>query len=378
MKKAGFITVAALVLIAAAAQSSVTSGVQKWRAGDWEGAVADWVQPAARGDADALFNLGQAYRLGRGVQANQPVAQDYYRRAAAKGHLGAIANLGITLYQDGRKTEALPYLREAADKGDVRASYVLGVATFTGDGAPRNPTLGYAYVIRARDGGLQPASAQAARYATMLSAGERARGEAAAAALAAGEPVPVELVGSAGVAPPQPARPATQMAAADEDAAEEDNGTTGATSQVTAPPPAAKPVVAEKPAAAKDKLAEKPADKTPAKEKAADKTTEKGRAADKSADKAADKGKSKDKEEAKEAPGYKVQLGAYGNEQAARTAWATLVANSGELLKGRKPVYSPKGRLIRLHIGPFKQQDDARELCQKLSAAGRPCFVTKE
>lgn len=379
MKKAGFITVAALVLIAAAAQSSVTSGVQKWRAGDWEGAVADWLQPAARGDADALFNLGQAYRLGRGVQANQAVAQDYYRRAAAKGHLGAIANLGITLYQDGRKTEALPYLREAADKGDVRASYVLGVATFTGDGAPRNPTLGYAYVIRARDGGLQAASAQAARYATMLSAGERARGEAAAAALAAGEPVPVELVGSAAAARPQPAQPATQTAAADEDAAEEDSGTTGATSQVTAPPPS-KPVVAEKPAAAKDKIAEKPADKKPAKEKAAEKSADsaadRGKVVDKS--KAADKSKPKDKEEAKEAPGYKVQLGAYGNEQAARTAWATLVANSGELLKGRKPVYSPKGRLIRLHIGPFRQQNDARELCQKLSAAGRPCFVTKE
>jgi cell division septation protein DedD len=73
-----------------------------------------------------------------------------------------------------------------------------------------------------------------------------------------------------------------------------------------------------------------------------------------------------------------VQLGAYGSDQAARTAWATLVANAGDALKGQKPVYAAKGRLVRLHLGPFPERDDARDLCQKLSAGGRPCFVTKE
>jgi uncharacterized protein len=176
------------------ASATVSAGVQKWNARDWDGAVAEWITPAARGDTDAQFNLGQAYKLGRGVTQNLDVAQDYYRKAAAKGHVGAIANLGISLYQDGRKTEALGHLREAADKGDGRAAYVIGVATFNGDGAPRNQTLGYAYMLRARDAGLPQADAQAARMATILSAAERGRGEAAAAALAAGEPVPVELI----------------------------------------------------------------------------------------------------------------------------------------------------------------------------------------
>ncbi|MFA7440148.1 MAG: SPOR domain-containing protein [Sphingomonadaceae bacterium] len=304
--------VALSVLIATPAMASVSSGVQKWRAGDWAGAVADWVQPAARGDVDALFNLGQAYRLGRGVQQNQDVALDYYRRAAAKGHLAATANLGITLYQDGRKTEALQHLRDAADKGDLRAGYVLGVATFTGDGAPRNPTLGYAYVLRSRDGGLEAASAQAARMATLLTANERARGEAAAAALAAGEPVPVELVG--GQARPAPA--------------------------TTAPAPAAPPPVNDaSEATAAASAAENT--RTPAPE------------------------------------GWKVQLGAYTSDQAARTAWATLVANSGDLLKGQKPLYQSGGRLVRLQVGPLAGREEARQLCQKLSASGRPCFVTQ-
>ena len=108
-----------------------------------------------------MFNMAQAYRLGRGVPQNTQTAIDYYRRAVDKGHVGAMTNLGIALYQDGRKTEALNQLRQAADRGDLRASYVLGVATFGGDGAPRNPALGYAYVARARDGGLAVASSQA-------------------------------------------------------------------------------------------------------------------------------------------------------------------------------------------------------------------------
>src|SRR5512141_817396 len=133
--------------------------------------------------------MGQAYRLRRGVPQRTRTALDYYRQASAKGHVAATTNLGITLWQEGQRAEALGFLRTAADRGDIRAAYVLGVAIFSGEAAPRNPPLGYAYVLRARDGGLAAASAQAARMATMMTPDARARGEAAAAALAAGRPV---------------------------------------------------------------------------------------------------------------------------------------------------------------------------------------------
>ncbi|TPE60458.1 hypothetical protein FJQ54_10635 [Sandaracinobacter neustonicus] len=326
-----------------ALHASVDSGIAKWRAGDWEAAVADWVTPAARGDAEALFNMGQAYRLGRGVPQNRATALDYYRRAAEKGHVAATANLGITLWQDGRKTEGLIRLREAADKGDLRASYVLGVATFEGDTAPRNPALGYAYVVRAREGGLSLASGQAARMATRMSADDRARGDAAARALAAGRPVAVVL---AEMAVPPPA-PSVEIAAAPdsgEDAAEESAADDG----VPAKAPPAKPAAA-KPAPTRPA----PAKEAPVKEVAAKDAA------------------------AESAEGWKVQLGAYANERAARTAWATLVSQSAALLKGKTPIYAPRGGLVRLQVGPFDARDPAADLCAKLSAAGRPCFVTK-
>jgi cell division septation protein DedD len=335
------IALAVAMLVAAPARATVDAGVAKWRAGDWDGAVAEWVTPAARGDADALFNMGQAYRLGRGVPLDPKAAVDYYRRAADKGHVAATANLGITLWQQGRKTEALTRLRTAADLGDLRAAYVLGVATFEGDVAPRNPALGYAYVVRAREGGLALASGQAARMATRMTAEDRARGEAAAQALAAGRPVAVVL---AQMSAPQPAAEAPLVIAdAGEDAAEE------------------QPLVADQPAEARPvetagaRPSEKPSQKPGAKTEA----------------------KGEEKTAPAPAAGWKVQLGAYANERAARTAWATLVSQSAGLLKGRKPVYNPRGGLVRLQVGPFEARPEAAELCAKLSAAGRPCFVTK-
>ena len=370
---------ALLLLAAHPSAATVSTGVAKWNARDWSGAVAEWVTPAARGDADALFNLGQAYKLGRGVSQNLDVAQDYYRRAAAKGHVGATANLGITLYQDGRKTEALAFLRDAADKGDFRAAYVLGIATFNGDGAPRNQTLGYAYMLRAREGGLPQADAQAARMATILSAAERGRGEAAAAALAAGEPVPVELISPGFRAPP----PVQLASAASEDDAEADMRPAPAEKRpAPADKPAAKP--AGKTADSKSSPADAPKPDTLKQEKA--KLTKSDPKSKDGAEKPLTKAEKASAEKTKPdagagadaaADGWRVQLGAYANESAARTAWATLVSQSATILEGKKPVYSPKGRLVRLQVGPYPKKVTARDLCAKLSAAGRPCFVTE-
>ncbi len=336
----------AFLLVAAAAAANVPAGVQKWRAGDWAGAIAEWQTPAARGDADAMFNMGQAYRLGRGVPQNNQTALEYYRRASEKGHVAATANLGITLFQEGRRTEAMTYLRSAADKGDLRASFVMGIATFNGDGAARNPVLGYAYMLRAREGSMQQADQQAARMATLLSPSERARAEAAAAALAAGEPVPVELISPGGRAP-EPVVTAGATEDSGEESAESDS----------AAPEADKPVrVADRPV----RVADRPADKAP--EKAV--KTEKSVRAEKA-------------EPTPAAAAWRVQLGAYASEQAARTAWATLVAQSAGLLKGQKPNYVQRGRLVTLQVGAFTERDAARNLCAELAAAGRPCFVTK-
>ena len=46
------------------ALADVKAGVDAWSRGDYAAAVREWEAPAAAGDPDAMFNLGQAYRLG--------------------------------------------------------------------------------------------------------------------------------------------------------------------------------------------------------------------------------------------------------------------------------------------------------------------------
>ena len=87
----------ATVGVPAAAQS-VKTGIEAWQRADYAAAVAAWRPLAESGDADAAFNLGQAYRLGRGVPIDLATAQSWFERAARNGHLDAQTTLGLLLF----------------------------------------------------------------------------------------------------------------------------------------------------------------------------------------------------------------------------------------------------------------------------------------
>ena len=76
-------------LAATPAFADVKAGVEAWSRGDYPAAVAQWRAPAAAGDADAQFNMGQAYKLGRGVPVDLAMAESWYRKAAVQGHAQA-------------------------------------------------------------------------------------------------------------------------------------------------------------------------------------------------------------------------------------------------------------------------------------------------
>jgi hypothetical protein len=179
---------------------SVRAGVDLWRTGDYAGAVAIWQPFALAGDKDALFNMGQAYKLGRAVPKDSAQALDYFRRAALLGHLPAQANLGIMLFQAGEKPEAIKWLKAAADKNEMRAQYVLGVALWNGDGVPRSLTLAYAYLARSSALGMPEATTALNTLTGVISPLERANGWAVATSIAAGNGVPPAFAGS-GVPP---------------------------------------------------------------------------------------------------------------------------------------------------------------------------------
>jgi TPR repeat protein len=189
---------------------SVKAGIEAWQRADYAAAVAIWRPLAEKGDADAAYNLGQAYRLGRGVSLNLAVAQTWLERAANSGHVDAETTLGLLLFQNGNHTGGLRWLKAAADKGEPRALLVYGTALFNGDSVPQDAILGYAYVSRAAAQGLQPAKDTLAQLDQMMPVEDRKKATALAIAKAKSAPA---LASKSAAEKPQKPAPAKTAAA---------------------------------------------------------------------------------------------------------------------------------------------------------------------
>ncbi len=166
--------------VVGAAPTDVKAGVERWARGDYAGAIAQWRPLAEAGNADAQFNLGQAYKMGRGVPANAATAQSWYQKAARQGHEQAQVNVGLLLYNGGRRQEALPWIRKAVELGDPRAQYILGTELFNGDLIAKDWPRAYALMLQAADGGVPPAADNLRAMERFIPAEQRRQGVALA------------------------------------------------------------------------------------------------------------------------------------------------------------------------------------------------------
>jgi uncharacterized protein len=171
---------APLLWAATASAQNVKAGIDAWQSADYAQAVAIWRPLAENGDADAQFNLGQAYRLGRGVKIDLGSAQTWLERAASQGHLDAQTTLGLLLFGNGNQAEGARWLKQSADKGEARAMLIYGTALFNGDGVSQDRVLGYAYVSRASAQGLAPAKATLSQMDQLMPLPDRKKGLAIA------------------------------------------------------------------------------------------------------------------------------------------------------------------------------------------------------
>jgi TPR repeat protein len=373
--------------------ASVRQGVEYWRAGKWEEAVKMWQPFAEKGDADAMFNMGQAWKLGRGVALDKGIAQDWYRRAAVKGHLPAQANLGILLFQGGDKADAVRWLKSAADKGEMRAQYVLGIVHWNGDGAAKSMPLAYAYLVRAAAQGLPEATKALNELSQAIQPLDRANGWQIATSLANSNGVPAQFQSGiqppslAAITTPPPALVLAGGAAATAVAASSESSS-------AAPQPGGSSITAALNEAAL-KTAGGPATGTPA-EAAGDTADAAAPAAVpappapvKQAEKPAPKAPEKVAEkppvkEAKAAPkppppppetGWRIQLGSYPSQKSAMQAWTKLAAANKRDTKGLKPNISRYGGMWRLQVGPFETRAEANKGCKTLEIGKNGCFA---
>jgi len=296
----------------------VRAGIDAWASQNYDEAIRIWRPLADRGDADAQYNLAQAYFLGRGVPQNMVLAEQWYQRAARQGHPEATANYGLLLFQNGRRQEAIPFITSAADAGDPRAQYVLGTALFNGDIVERDAPRAYALMSQAAAQNLPPAVTQLAEMDRLLSPQDRARGVELARNMRTAPP-PVQVAARPNEIQP---RPRTQSPPRTPSRPAQDPPVRTASAPPTPRPrpPVQTAVRAAAPAAV---------------------ATVGGR--------------------------WKVQIGAFSSEANARRAWGAV---SGRL-PGLRPSFVRAGAVIRVQAGPLADRAAALRAC---SRAGNGCI----
>ncbi|WP_294055621.1 SPOR domain-containing protein [Sphingomonas sp.] len=307
-------------------EDPVKAGVEAWeQKGDYKKAVELWRMPAVNGNPDAQFNLGQAYKLGRGVPApDLAQAEIWYRKAALQGHQQAGDNYGLVLFQNGKRAEAVQWLNRSADRGEPRAQFVLGTMYFNGDTVERDWVRAYALIVRASQSGLPQASAALAQMDRYISLSDRQQGLTLARQYE-------EKANRPTLPPP------------------EGYGDTTTTMAATAPvKPAAKPRPGPAPIPAKVQ----PAQTRPVQVAMADKPA------------------MPQPRPAASAPvvrdgGWRVQLGAFGDPGNARKLWGQV---SGKF-PGRQVSYIKQGSLTKVIVGPYGSKAEANGAC----IAVKPC-----
>ena len=111
---------------------------------------------AAKGDAEAMYQVGVAYHFGRGVEKNMNEAIDWYKKGAHKGNVKAMATYGALISRGfalGSDKDAFKWIEKAAKKDYDFAQYNLGYCYKSGLGVERDYEKAYEYFQKAADQG---------------------------------------------------------------------------------------------------------------------------------------------------------------------------------------------------------------------------------
>lgn len=116
---------------------------------------------ARAGDAESQYQLAQLLETSGAVASPGERWDDWCRKAAEQGHLGAMFALGTSLL-DGDGVEAdveqgLRWLSRASDEGDEHAAFSLALLYLFGDRVPEDGEKGRKYAVLAAERGLPKA-----------------------------------------------------------------------------------------------------------------------------------------------------------------------------------------------------------------------------
>lgn len=352
----GFFALGFIICLACSQPTSavtLNSAIDRYNVGDFRSAIEQWEQLARMGNPDALFNLGQIYRMGNGVDMDMAKVEYFYRRAAQSGHMEAQNNLA-SLYFFGeedtsRRGEALTWWRLAARHGHGQSQYMLAVLHYNGEHLPKDNIQAFAWVVLAREAGVEAALVAERVMRRTLSVNEMTQGRLLSRGLLetplnnrsynVNIPDPMGVINEFPITPPSlvtdapqsppspPAPPSATMASS-----------AAISSPRTPPPPPAAPTLPV------SQQHQQPV------------AQESGRFT-----------------------GWSLQMGSFRSVQNANALYARISLEQQSLMQGiegqvAKADLAERGIYYRLLLGTFENKAAALEHCQKFKSAGYDCI----
>jgi TPR repeat protein len=110
---------------------------------------------AEAGDPEAQYELGEMYRLGVKIPANEEEAVRWVRKAARAGNRDAQFEMALRFEAgagvDQNDWRALRWFRKSADQGEVNAQHKVGLYLVRGKGARPDPVEAIEYLRAAAE-----------------------------------------------------------------------------------------------------------------------------------------------------------------------------------------------------------------------------------
>lgn len=159
------------------------------------GKAAEWYRLAAeRGLAPAQYRIGNLHEKGQGVTRNVAEAKTWYQLAAQQGNASAMHNLGVlfAMGADGvaDNASAARWFLKAAEAGLPDSQVNLGILSAKGIGVARDLGEAYKWFAVAAKAGDNDAGAKRDEVARAMTPDELAKAEAKAKLWQAHEPAP--------------------------------------------------------------------------------------------------------------------------------------------------------------------------------------------
>lgn len=171
-QKVAAIVIIALISVSPVASADLAKGLRAAKIGDFKTALTEWLPLAEDGNASAQYNIGQLYRLGRGVDQDYAKAGKWYEKAAEQWHSAARHNLAI-LYEKGlgvpiNYAKAIDWYELAANQDYGFAQFNLAVMYSIGQGTKRDLVKAYKWYAIAADRGIDGAAENLDKVAAQM------------------------------------------------------------------------------------------------------------------------------------------------------------------------------------------------------------------